>query len=59
MKKIPLMPLPKLPELTITVTRTSNGEADYVQIMTKDQFALNIVLISAGIKIVDAREESE
>ena len=42
-------------KLTITVTKTANGEADYLQVMSADQFAINIVLIAEQIEIEDLR----
>jgi hypothetical protein len=42
-------------ELRITVTKTADGSADYVQILSGDQFALNIVLIANRIVVQDAR----
>lgn len=44
-----------LPVLTITVTKTANGQQDYVQIMSGDQFSLNIVLIANKITVEDRR----
>ena len=43
------------PKFTITVTKTANGEAEYVQIISADQFAVNVVLISDEIEIIDLR----
>jgi len=45
----------KTQPLTITVTKTSDGRDDYVQIMSADQFSVNIVLISSKITVRDAR----
>lgn len=42
-------------KLTITVTKTSTGEHDYVQIMSGDQFSVNVVLIAGSIEIQDHR----
>lgn len=42
-------------ELTITVTKTADGQNNYVQILSKDQFTLNIVLIAQEIKVEDHR----
>lgn len=43
------------PKLTITVTKTSDGMAEYVQVMSDDQFAVNVVLIADKIEIRDSR----
>ena len=44
-----------LPNLTVTVTKTADGTNDYVQIVSDDQFALNIVLIAGKIVVEDHR----
>ena len=41
--------------LSITVTKTADGKQEYVQILSKDAFSINIVLISPKIIIKDAR----
>jgi len=51
-EKTPLFPQQPL---TITVTRTADGQADYVQVMSADQFSVNIVLIASKIEVRDAR----
>lgn len=43
-------------ELTITISKTANGKSDYVQIMSKDQFSINIVLIAGKITVEDTRK---
>lgn len=45
----------KSPPLTVTVSKTSDGQDDYLQIMSADQFSVNIVLISTKITVEDAR----
>ena len=45
----------KIPELRITVTKTADGLHDYVQIISSDQFRINIVLIADGIEVRDER----
>lgn len=45
----------KSPPLTVTVSKTSDGQDDYLQIMSLDQFSINIVLISSKITVKDAR----
>ena len=45
-----------IPKLTIQVTKTANGEQDYVQIMSGDMFTVNVVLIAQEIEVNDKRE---
>lgn len=44
-----------LKKLKVVVTKTADGRNDYIQILSEDQFGLNIVLISDVIELVDAR----
>ncbi len=44
-----------LPPLTVTISRTADGQNEYMQIVSADQFSLNIVLISQKITIQDSR----
>ena len=46
------------PKLTVTVTKTTNGDADYVQIISDDQFGVNVVLIADEIEVKDMRKPS-
>ena len=46
------------PKLRVTVTKTADGLMEYLQIISEDQFALNIVLISSEITIRDARPQA-
>lgn len=48
--------LVRAPKLTVTLSRTADGAADYMQILSLDQFSLNIVLIADVIVIDDARK---
>lgn len=48
-----------IPKLTIQVTKTSDGLSEYVQILSGDQFSLNIVLIASIINVVDLRKRKE
>jgi len=43
-------------KLTITLSRTADGQADYLQILSEDQFSLNVVLIAEQIFVRDQRE---
>lgn len=51
--------LQPIPNLTITVTKTADGKFDYVQIMSGDQFSINLVLIAGEIVVKDARPPVE
>lgn len=42
-------------KLNILISKTANGKSDYLQIMSEDQFSVNIVLISEEIKVEDKR----
>ena len=35
-------------KLIITISKTADGQQDYMQIVSEDQFAINVVLISPG-----------
>lgn len=41
--------------LKITVTKTANGLQEYLQVISDDQFAINVVLIADKIEILDTR----
>ena len=43
-------------ELNVTVTKTANGMADYLQVMSEDQISVNIVLVAEKIEIKDHRK---
>lgn len=43
------------PKLRILVTKTADGSRDYVQILSDDQFTVNIVLIADKIEVSDER----
>ena len=42
-------------KLTITVTKTAQGNGCYVQIISADQFTVNVVLIAKEIEVEDSR----
>ena len=46
-------------KLTVQISKTATGEHDYLQILSEDQFALNIVLIAGKIVVSDRREKAE
>lgn len=41
--------------LTVTISKTSHGDQDYMQIMSEDFQRVNIVLIADEIKFEDRR----
>lgn len=45
--------------LDVTITKTSTGQADYIQVMSEDQVSVNIVLISSKITVKDHRTPEE
>ncbi len=45
-------------KLTITVTKTADGQRDYLQIMSADMLSTNIVLVAEEIVVEDHREEA-
>lgn len=45
--------------LSISISRTSDGQHEYLQIMSADQFSLNIVLISPKFTITDKRPKGK
>ena len=42
----------------VTLSKTADGKNDYMQIVTDDQFAINIVLIADKIDVKDVRNEA-
>jgi hypothetical protein len=42
-------------KLTIRITKTADGQYDYVQIMSGDVFSVNVVLIATHIDVLDQR----
>lgn len=42
-------------KLTVTVTKTSRGDQDYIQVMSDDQTSVNVVLIADRIDVTDYR----
>ena len=48
-----------LPNLQVTLSRTSDGKYDYLQVVSDDQFALNIVLIADSIDVKDTRKSDK
>ena len=48
-----------LPNLKLTLSKTQDGQHDYLQIVSDDQFALNIVLIADKIDVDDRRKPAK
>jgi len=46
-------------KLTATVTKTSNGLLDYIQIMSDDMISVNVVLVAEEILVDDHRNKKE
>jgi len=46
-------------ELTVTITKTSTGEHDYIQIVSDDQLSVNIVLVAEKIIASDYRPKEK
>ena len=42
-------------KLNITISKTSRGDQDYLQIMSDDMMSINIVLLSDEITVEDLR----
>ena len=42
-------------EIRVSVSKASDGKHDYIQLMSDDQFSVNIVLVVDAIKIDDHR----
>jgi hypothetical protein len=50
-----ITPLAQSQPLNVTITKTADGQAEYMQIFSADQFSVNIVLISPKITVRDTR----
>jgi hypothetical protein len=48
-----------IPEIRITVSKTADGKGDYVQVMSSDQFNVNLVVIAGKVTIADTREPDD
>lgn len=48
-----------IPKLIVTVTKTADGQQEYVQVMSSDQLTVNVVLIAKSIDIRDGRKRKE
>lgn len=42
--------------LNVTVTKTSRGDQDYIQVMSDDMTTVNVVLVADSIEVQDHRK---
>lgn len=42
--------------LTVTISKTADGKDDYLQVLSLDQYSVNVVLISSKITLKDVRK---
>ena len=49
----------QIDKLIVTITRTSDGSRVYMQIVSVDMVAVNIVLIADEIAVQDMREDDD
>lgn len=42
-------------KLTVTVSKTRQGDKDYLQVLSEDQFSINIVLLADKIELQERR----
>lgn len=45
-----------LDEIIITISKTSNGKAEYLQVLSVDQFSLNLTAVASKITVKDMRK---
>jgi len=45
--------------LKVTVTKTAQGDQDYIQVMSDDQLSVNIVLVADRIELQDMRPKKK
>lgn len=43
--------------LNVTITKTADGKADYIQLMSKDMISVNVVIVAEEISFEDWREK--
>ena len=43
-------------KLNVTITKTSDGSRDYIQIMSDDMITVNVVLVADEIEVKDGRK---
>jgi len=42
-------------KISVTITKTSDGQGDYVQLMSDDMLSVNVVLVAREIVLKDTR----
>jgi hypothetical protein len=45
-------------KLHVTISKTSDGLSDYIQLMSDDAVTVNVVLVADKIEVQDARESA-
>lgn len=45
--------------LKITISKTSDGRQDYLQVMSDDMISVNVVLVAEKIEVSDARPKEK
>lgn len=48
-----------LDKLNVTVTKTADGNRNYVQLMSADQVSINVVFVADEIVVEDHRKAAE
>ena len=48
-----------LDKLTVTISRTAQGNAFYMQIASESAIPVNIVLVASEIEVCDSRKQGE
>lgn len=43
-------------KLSVTVSKTSRGDQDYLQVMSDDMVSVNVVLVADQITVSDSRD---
>jgi len=46
-------------KLHVTISKTSDGASDYIQIISNDAVTVNVVLVADKIEVQDAREPAK
>jgi hypothetical protein len=46
-------------KLKVTVTPTSDGTMEYIQVISDDTLSVNIVLVAEQIKVLDTRKKNQ
>ena len=44
-------------KLNVTISKTRNGNSDYIQIMSEDTVSVNVVFVAESIKVNDVRAD--